>query len=42
MFKDAIRNSLAKVGRGFFRLFFPPRRIPFASSESDLLFPGLY
>jgi len=42
MFKDAIRNSIIWVGRGVFRFFFPPRQIPFASSEADKLFPGLY
>lgn len=42
MFKDAIRNSIVRVGRGFFRLFFPPCQIPFESTESEKLFPGLY
>lgn len=42
MFKETIKNSIVLVGRLFFRVFFPPQQIPFASIEADKLFPDLY
>lgn len=42
MFREAIKKSIIRVGRGIFGFFSPPEKIPLECAEAKDLLPSLY